>query len=271
MDENVTFRYPFAMNTITFVPPCHQLGSIVRYWIIYVCGEGMIEGDWGASSIWVRHGALNPSSMVEITGTGVAAGRGARPWRLADEMHPPGVGCRAVAAEHVRAFHRHEPEENQCSSAVVRHIRAPVHLVWSLVRKFDEPQKYKPFVSRCIAQGDLGVGRLREVNVKSGLPATTSTERLEHLDDTEHILSFKIVGGDHRLKNYSSIVTAHPETIEGKPGTLVIESFVVDVPDGNTKDETCYFVEALIKCNLKSLAEISERLALQDYTEPVDL
>ncbi|RWW03901.1 hypothetical protein BHE74_00010885 [Ensete ventricosum] len=153
--------------------------------------------------------------MVEITGTSVAAGMGAQPWRLADEMHPLGVGCRAVAAEHVRAFHRHEPEENQCSSAVVRHIRAPVHLVrslfswfslcdsslvWSLVRQFDEPQKYKPFVSRCIAQGDLGVGSLREVNVKSGLPATTSTERLEHLDDTEHILSFKIVGGDHRLK-----------------------------------------------------------------------
>ena len=49
-------------------------------------------------------------------------------------------------------------------------------------------------------KGDLGIGSVREVNVKSGLPATTSTERLELLDDEEHILGIKIVGGDHRLR-----------------------------------------------------------------------
>ncbi|ONK69812.1 uncharacterized protein A4U43_C05F27000 [Asparagus officinalis] len=104
--------------------------------------------------------------------------------------------------------------------------------VWSLVRRFDQPQKYKPFVSRCcVVQGDLEIGSVRE--------------------------------------NYSSVITVHPEIIDGRPGTLVIESFVVDVPDGNTKDETCYFVEALIKCNLKSLADVSERLAVQDRTEPI--
>lgn len=64
------------------------------------------------------------------------------------------------------------------------------------------------------------------------------------------------------LQNYCSIITVHPDPVEidGRPGTLVIESFVVDVPEGNTKDETCYFVEALIKCNLKSLADVCERL-----------
>lgn len=72
--------------------------------------------------------------------------------------------------------------------------------VWSLVRRFDQPQKYKPFVSKCVVLGDLEVGSVREVNVKSGLPATTSTERLELLDDDEHILGIRIVGGDHRLK-----------------------------------------------------------------------
>ena len=72
--------------------------------------------------------------------------------------------------------------------------------VWSLVRRFDQPQSYKPFVSRCVMNGELGIGSVREVNVKSGLPATTSTERLELLDDEEHILGVKIVGGDHRLK-----------------------------------------------------------------------
>ncbi|KAH1067140.1 hypothetical protein J1N35_032127 [Gossypium stocksii] len=59
--------------------------------------------------------------------------------------------------------------------------------------------------------------------------------------------------------------------IDGRPGPLVIESFVVDVPAGNTKDETGYFVEALIKCNLKSLAKVPEGLPVQDRTEPIDL
>ncbi|CAK8570265.1 unnamed protein product [Lathyrus sativus] len=172
--------------------------------------------------------------------------------------------------EFIRRHHRHQPGHNQCGSALVKHIRAPVPQVWSLVRRFDQPQKYKPFVSRCVVRGNLEIGSLREVDVKSGLPATTSTERLELLDDNEHVLSIKIIGGDHRLTNYSSVVSLHPEIIDGRPGTLVIESFVVDIPDGNTKDETCYFVEAVIKCNLKSLADVSEGIALQDRTERID-
>ncbi|GAB4858420.1 Abscisic acid receptor pyl8 [Ancistrocladus abbreviatus] len=173
-------------------------------------------------------------------------------------------------AEYVRRHHKHEIAENQCSSLLIKHIKAPVHLVWSLVRRFDQPQKYKPFISRCLAEGNLEIGSLREVDVKSGLPATTSTERLELLDDNEHVLSMRIIGGDHRLKNYSSIISLHPEITDGRPGTMVIESFVVDVPEGNTKDETCYFVEALIKCNLKSLCDVSERLAVQGRTESID-
>ncbi|KAF9667393.1 hypothetical protein SADUNF_Sadunf15G0018400 [Salix dunnii] len=179
------------------------------------------------------------------------------------------TGC--VESEYIRRHHtRNDLADHQCSSALVKHIKAPVHLVWSLVRRFDQPQKYKPFISRCVVLGNLEIGSLREVDVRSGLPATTSTERLELLDDDEHILSIRIVGGDHRLKNYSSVISLHPEIIDGRPGTLVIESFVVDVPEGNTKDETCYFVEALIKCNLKSLADVSEHRAVQDRTEPID-
>ncbi|XP_042411156.1 abscisic acid receptor PYL3-like [Zingiber officinale] len=192
-------------------------------------------------------------------------------WRLADEMNPPGVGSRDMEAEYIRRFHRYDPKGNQCSSSVLKHIKAPVHLVWSLVRRFDQPQRYKPFVSRCMMQGDFAVGCLREVNIKSGLPATTSTERLEQLDDNERILSIKIVGGDHKLQNYSSVLTAHPEIIDGRPWTLVIESFIVDVPEGNTRDDTCFFVESLIKCNIKSLAAISESLAVQDLTETIDI
>ncbi|XP_059651266.1 abscisic acid receptor PYL3-like [Cornus florida] len=174
-----------------------------------------------------------------------------------------------METQYISRHHKHDPKENQCTSVIFLHIKAPIHLVWSLVRRFDQPQNYKPFVSRCFMQGDLNIGSVREVNVRSGLPATTSTEMLELLDDEEHILGIRIVGGDHRLKNYSSVITVHPEIIDGRPGTLVIESFVVDVPDGNTKDETCFFVKALINCNLKALSEVSERMAMQDRAEPL--
>ncbi|GAB2271797.1 Abscisic acid receptor pyl9 [Dionaea muscipula] len=166
-----------------------------------------------------------------------------------------------MESQYIFRHHQHDVGINQCSSALTKHIKAPVDLVWSLVRRFDQPQNYKPFVSRCTMRGDLKVGSLREVDVRSGLPATTSTERLELLDDEEHIFGIRIVGGDHRLRNYSSILTVHPEEVDGRPGTLVIESFMVDIPCGNTKDETVYFVEALINCNLKSLADVCERMA----------
>lgn len=81
--------------------------------------------------------------------------------------------------------------------------------VWSLVRRFDQPQKYKPFIRRCIAEGNLQIGSLREVNVKTGLPATTSTERLELLDDEEHVLRVRIIGGDHRLRVFNLFFPFH--------------------------------------------------------------
>ncbi|KAL8208085.1 hypothetical protein R6Q57_007497 [Mikania cordata] len=184
-------------------------------------------------------------------------------------MHPyerPHVVARRelVRAHYIRRHHKHNPGSEQCASVVVKHITAPVDIVWSLVRRFDRPQNYKPFVSRCTVIGDINVGSVREVNVKLGIPATTSTERLELLDDNKHILGIKIVGGDHRLKNYSSILTVHPEVTQRRSGTLVIESFVVDIPNGNTKDETCYFVRSLINCNLESLSNISARMIVQD-------
>lgn len=82
--------------------------------------------------------------------------------------------------------------------------------VWSLVRRFDEPQKYKPFVRRCVMrEGGLEVGSVREIEVTSGLPATTSIEQLERLDDNEHILGIRKLGGNHRLKVYSLMSLSH--------------------------------------------------------------
>ncbi|KAM7482056.1 hypothetical protein LguiB_006639 [Lonicera macranthoides] len=142
--------------------------------------------------------------------------------------------------EFLRKHHKHEVGENQCSSHLVKRIKAPIDL------------------------GDVKVGSVREVKLQSGFPASTSTERLEILDDEEHVIGVRTVAGDHRLKKYTSTVTVHSEMVDGQPGTLVVESFVVDVPDGNTKDETCYCAEALIECNLQSLADVSESLAAKD-------
>lgn len=56
-------------------------------------------------------------------------------------------------------------------------------------------------------KGDGRVGSIRDVTVISGLPASTSTEILEVLDDDEHVLSFRVVGGDHRLNNYKAVTS----------------------------------------------------------------
>lgn len=34
--------------------------------------------------------------------------------------------------EYIRRHHKHDVKENQCSSSLVKHIKAPVHLVFSV-------------------------------------------------------------------------------------------------------------------------------------------
>jgi abscisic acid receptor (PYR/PYL family) len=161
----------------------------------------------------------------------------------------------------VPRYHTHTVAPKQCCSAVVQNIDAPVSTVWSVVRRFDNPQAYKHFLKSCqVIDGDGNVGTLREVHVVSGLPAESSTERLEILDDDRHVISFSVVGGDHRLRNYRSVTTLHAAS-SGGTGTVVVESYVVDVPPGNTKEETCVFVDTIVRCNLQSLAQIAENMA----------
>ncbi|CAK9160623.1 unnamed protein product [Ilex paraguariensis] len=166
--------------------------------------------------------------------------------------------------DNVFHHHTHAVGCDQCCSSVVQTISAPIAAVWSVVRRFDNPQAYKHFLKSChVIVGDGNVGTLREVQVVSGLPACSSTERLEVLDDERHVLSFSVVGGDHRLKNYKSVTTLHPTAGggSGPSGTVVVESYVVDVPPGNTKEETCVFVDTIVRCNLQSLAQIAQNLA----------
>lgn len=162
--------------------------------------------------------------------------------------------------ESVAQYHTHAVASNQCCSAVVQTVDAPISAVWSVIRRFDNPQTYKHFLKSCqVIDGDGDVGSLREVHVVSGLPAVSSMEKLEILDDEHHVMSFSIVGGDHRLANYRSVTTLH-STSDGL-GTVVIESYVVDVPYGNTKEDTCVFVDTIVRCNLQSLAQIFESSA----------
>lgn len=175
----------------------------------------------------------------------------------------------AFVPESMTHHHTHAVAANQCCSAAVQAIDAPLDAVWPVVRRFDKPHEYKRFLKSCdVILGDGDVGTLREVRVVSGLPAACSTERLDILDDEKHVMSFSVVGGDHRLHNYRSVTTVHaaaPPLGGGGGGrTVVVESYVVDVPQGNTKEETCAFVDTIVKCNLQSLAQIAENLAKID-------
>lgn len=160
----------------------------------------------------------------------------------------------------ISRYHTHALSPIQCSSTLVQTIHAPLPLVWSVVRRFNHPQAYKSFISSCdmlIGTGD--VGSVREVRVVSGLPAENSTERLDDLDDVCHVMRFSIVGGEHRLANYQSTLTLH----ESEGGdTVAIESYVVDVLTGCTTEETCLFTDTIVRCNLKSLAHVTEVMAL---------
>ncbi|XP_047332608.1 abscisic acid receptor PYL4-like [Impatiens glandulifera] len=162
--------------------------------------------------------------------------------------------------ESISRYHIHNKliESNQISSTVIQEIAAPISTVWSIVRRFDNPQSYKHFIKTCqVINGDGRVGTVREISVISGLPAANSKERLEILDDESHVISFSVVGGDHRLSNYRSVTSLHPNS----DGTVVVESYVVDTPAGNTKEDTCAFVDMIVRCNLQSLAQIAQNLA----------
>ncbi|CBI25420.3 unnamed protein product, partial [Vitis vinifera] len=140
--------------------------------------------------------------------------------------------CATPVPDAVASYHAHAVGPHQCCSMVVQTTAAALPTVWSVVRRFDNPQAYKHFLKSC----------------------HSSTERLEILDDERHVLSFSVVGGDHRLCNYRSVTTLHPSPTG--TGTVVVESYVVDIPPGNTKEDTCVFVDTIVKCNLQSLAQI---------------
>lgn len=69
------------------------------------------------------------------------------------------------------------------------------------------------------------------------------------------------MGGQHRLQNYHSVTSLHESEFDGKPCTIVIESYEVDVLNGSTIDDTRAFADTIVKYNLTSLARMSEHQA----------
>ncbi|TKY58767.1 Abscisic acid receptor PYR1 [Spatholobus suberectus] len=160
----------------------------------------------------------------------------------------------------VTEHHTYPVGTRQCSSLLAQRIQAPPHAVWSVLRCFDNPQAYKHFIkSSHVNEGfELAVGCTRDVTVISGLPAATSTERLDLLDDDRHVIGFTIVGGEHRLRNYRSVTSVHGLERDGKIWSVVLESYGVDVPEGNTEEDTRLFADTVVKLNLQKLASVAE-------------
>lgn len=167
----------------------------------------------------------------------------------------------------IEEYHRYAVGPGQCSSLLAQRIMAPAAEVWAVVRRFDQPQIYKHFIRSCSIKdgGEVRVGCLREVSVISGLPASTSTERLDVLDDDRRVAGFTIIGGEHRLRNYRSVTTV--TEFRGSGGneiwTVVLESYVVDVPEGNTEDDTRLFADTVVKLNLQKLKSVAEAAAAE--------
>ncbi|PON45343.1 Polyketide cyclase/dehydrase [Parasponia andersonii] len=163
----------------------------------------------------------------------------------------------------VAEFHAYRVGRGQCSSLLAQRIHAPLDVVWSVVRRFDKPQTYKHFIMSCVVQEgfQMTVGSTRDVNVISGLPAATSTERLDILDDERRVTGFSIIGGEHRLRNYRSVTTVHGFERDDRIWTVVLESYIVDVPEGNTEEDTRVFADTVVKLNLQKLASVTEGMA----------
>ncbi|PSR93534.1 Abscisic acid receptor like [Actinidia chinensis var. chinensis] len=163
----------------------------------------------------------------------------------------------------VTEFHTYRVNAGQCSSLLAQRVHAPRDVVWSVVSRFEKPQTYKHFIKSCtVAESfPMTAGCTRDVHVISGVPATTSTERLDFLDNDRHATGFSIIGGEHRLKNYRSVTTVHEFEREGRIWTVVLESYVVDVPEGNSEEDTLLFADTVVKLNLQKLASVTEAVA----------
>lgn len=150
----------------------------------------------------------------------------------------------------------------RCEGRVTQIVNAPLSLVWSVIRQFDQPHVFKKLVHTCtMVSGSGEIGSVRQVFFGSGLPGKTSVERLEKLDEEKHMIVYRVIGGDHKLVNFH-VTTSLYEVVnvnENKK-TFVVESYTVDIPEDSNEEDTCYFANTIIELNLKNLAIVVERM-----------
>ncbi|KAJ1395622.1 START-like domain superfamily [Sesbania bispinosa] len=134
----------------------------------------------------------------------------------------------------VTEYHTYLIGPGQCSSLLAQRIHAPPDSVWSVGAP--ETSMSSPACRR-----------------------PPSTERLDLLDDDKRVTGFSIIGGEHRLRNYRSVTSVHGfDDGDGKIWTVVLESYIVDVPEGNTEEDTRLFADTVVKLNLQKLASVTE-------------
>ncbi|XP_057538187.1 abscisic acid receptor PYL12-like [Amaranthus tricolor] len=157
-------------------------------------------------------------------------------------------------------FHHH----HRCSGSILQTINAPLPLVWSIIKQFDQPHVFKKLVKTCtLISGSGEVGSIRRVCFTSGLPGKTSIERLEKIDEEHHELVYRVIDGDHKLVNFQATTSCSEVEDEngiGNKKTLVEECYTVDVPEDSNEEDTRYFANTIIELNLKNLATVVERM-----------
>jgi abscisic acid receptor (PYR/PYL family) len=197
-------------------------------------------------------------------------------------------------------YHRNIFQKTECGSTLIQKINAPVEVVWGILASFENPQSYSNFVKSCsLVSGDGSPGSVREVKMISGLPVTTSIEKLEVLDKENHVCrlkgslfltQFTKVGrnASHENEatrespedswkdsprqymeqveilqaNYTAIFSVHERIVDEQRKALAIQSYVTEVPDGVTTIGTRITVDFMVRTILRSLAWTAERALL---------
>ncbi|XP_074267348.1 abscisic acid receptor PYL12-like [Silene latifolia] len=147
----------------------------------------------------------------------------------------------------------------KCSYTLEKTINAPLDIVWSIVRQFNNPKAYRFFIRSCSSSTSAsGDDVYRKISHVSGFPAKTSVERLDLLDDEMHVMVFSLVGGDQsrRLVNYQGVISVHEDGYTKK--TVVREKYTVDVAEDDDVEDVRVFVDTIVGLNLKSLARVAE-------------
>ncbi|GFQ06202.1 abscisic acid receptor pyl2 [Phtheirospermum japonicum] len=83
-------------------------------------------------------------------------------------------------------------------------------------------------------------------------------QMLEILHKERRVISLWVVYGKHRLKNYPSVMSVNGFVGgDGKAYTVVLESYIVNIPEGNTGEYTMMFMDIVVKLNLQKLGMVA--------------